>query len=160
MKVSPLKNDRTARAEPAGTVGSKHGLDLNQRPLGYESHRDRAGNPLISRRMSRTTSNYRFLSGGPSYLSFEDVSRCYGSRTGADDPWVLPKPLLVPFTAGRQPCHLRACCCRQPHSNPYLVSATRLLKRFAQLRAVDSTTSPRDLNSEGILIPARASRVH
>jgi hypothetical protein len=41
--------------------------------------------------MSRTTSNCRFLRHGHMYLSFEDVSGWYGSRTGADDLWVLPK---------------------------------------------------------------------
>jgi hypothetical protein len=61
-------------------------------------------NPLISRRMSETISNCRFFSSSPTYLSFEDVSGWYGSRTGADDLWVLPKPEPRPFTLGHQPC--------------------------------------------------------
>ena len=64
---------------------------MNRRPLGYELSRDLAGNPLISRRMSGTTSNYWFLSVSSSYLAFEDVSGWYGSKMGATDLWVLPK---------------------------------------------------------------------
>src|SRR6266849_2753989 len=40
--------------------------------------------------MSRTTRNYWFLSDSSSYLVFDDVSGWYGSKTGADDLWVLP----------------------------------------------------------------------
>src|SRR5262249_20933132 len=36
-------------------------------------------------------------------------------------------------------------------SNPCFRSATRFLNCFQQLRAVDSTSSPRDSNSDGIL---------
>jgi len=42
--------------------------------------------------MCRTTSSYRLLRSGPTFFSFEDVSGWYGSKTGADDLWVLPKP--------------------------------------------------------------------
>src|SRR5215467_4567824 len=79
------------------------GSDLNRRPLGYELPRDRAGNPLISRRMSRSTSNYWFLLDSPTSLSFEDVPGWYGSKMGADDLWVLPKPVRVSSKATRQP---------------------------------------------------------
>ena len=54
--------------------------------------------------MSRTISNYLLFLSGPTYLWFEDVSGWCGSRTGADDLWVLPKPLLRPFTPGHPPC--------------------------------------------------------
>ena len=46
-------------------------------------------NPPISRRMSEALSNSRFLRVGRAYLSFANVSGWYGSRTGADDLWVL-----------------------------------------------------------------------
>jgi hypothetical protein len=36
-------------------------------------------------------SNSRFFAAGPTYLAVQDVSGWYGSRTGADDLWVLPK---------------------------------------------------------------------
>jgi hypothetical protein len=49
--------------------------------------------------MSRTLSNYRFFHSGPTYLSFENVSGWHGSRTGADDLWVLPKPVLEVFAS-------------------------------------------------------------
>ena len=49
-------------------------------------------------------SNCRFFSTSPTYVSFEDVSGWYGSRTGADDLWVLPKPEPRSFTLGHQPC--------------------------------------------------------
>ena len=39
-------------------------------------------------------------------------------------------------------------------SNPCFRSATRFLNCFQQLRAVDPTSSPRDSNSEGVLISA------
>jgi hypothetical protein len=68
---------------------------LNRRPLGYEPSRGLVGNPLISRRMSRTMSNSWFLADGPSYLSFEDGSWWYGSKTGADGLWVQPKTRTV-----------------------------------------------------------------
>src|SRR5260370_42202386 len=66
------------------------------RLLGYELARGSVGNPLISRTMSRTVSNCRFFRSGPTHLSFEDVSEWYGSRTGADDLWVLPKAPAAP----------------------------------------------------------------
>jgi hypothetical protein len=49
-------------------------------------------------------SNCRFFSSSPTYVSFDDVSGWYGSRTGADDLWVLPKPEPRSFTLGHQPC--------------------------------------------------------
>jgi hypothetical protein len=42
--------------------------------------------------MCRKTSKYAFLADSRTYLSFEDVSGWYGSKTGAADLWVLPKP--------------------------------------------------------------------
>ena len=76
---------------------------MNQRPLGYESSRGGAGNPLISRRLCRMPSKYAFLADTPTFLSFGDVSGWYGSKMGADALWVLPKPVPVPPTARRQP---------------------------------------------------------
>src|SRR5215813_14231551 len=76
------------------------GSDLNRRPLGYESPRGCAGNPLISRRLCETASKYRLLADSCSYLVFQDVSGWYGSKTGADDLWVQPKRVLVLSTAG------------------------------------------------------------
>ena len=40
--------------------------------------------------MSGTASNHCFFRGGPTYISFAAVLGWYGSRTGADDLWVLP----------------------------------------------------------------------
>ena len=76
------------------------GLDLNQRPLGYESPRGLAGNPLISGIVCGTTSDCWFLSVSPSSRAFEDVSGCYGRKTGAGDLWVLPKPCAGVVSAG------------------------------------------------------------
>jgi len=47
--------------------------------------------------MCGTTSNYWFLSDSSSCLVFDDVSGWCGSKTGADDLWVLPKrgPVLL-----------------------------------------------------------------
>ncbi len=73
-----------------GTAGPNQALDSNERPLGYESPRGLAGNPLISRGMCTTTSNYWFIFDTSLCLAFEDG--WYGSKTGADDLWSLPKP--------------------------------------------------------------------
>src|SRR6266851_2349906 len=51
--------------------------------------------------MSRTMSTCRSVRGGPTCLSLEHASGWYGSRTGADDLWVLPKLVVVP--SGGQP---------------------------------------------------------
>ena len=91
------------------------GLDLNQRPLGYESPRGLVGNALISRIMCTTTSNCWFLSDSSSYLVFEDVSGWYGSKTGADDLWLLPKPILVLSTAKLGPRRPRSNCPTHAH---------------------------------------------
>jgi len=74
----------------SGALRWLRGLDLNQRPLGYESSRGRVGNPLISRRISRTMSNYAFFHRAVSYPLVQGPSGSYGSRMGADDLWVLP----------------------------------------------------------------------
>jgi hypothetical protein len=51
--------------------------------------------------MHTTISNCRMLGNGPTYFSFEDISGSYGSRTGAVDLWVLPKP---PSPVLHHPC--------------------------------------------------------
>ena len=83
---------------------------MNQRPLGYESARGLTGNPLISRRMCGTTSNYWFLADSSTCFSFEGVSGCYGSKTGADDLWVLPKAVLATFTGKHRSRRRRSNC--------------------------------------------------
>jgi hypothetical protein len=44
--------------------------------------------------MCGTTGNYQVLLVSPSWLAFEDVSGWYGSKMGAVDLWVLPKPTV------------------------------------------------------------------
>src|SRR5215467_8066522 len=56
-----------------------------------------AGNPLISRRTSGTTGNWCFVHRAAGYPVFQGVSGWSASKTGADDLWVLPKPLLGVF---------------------------------------------------------------
>ena len=131
------------------------GSDLNRRPLGYESPRGLAGNPLISRRMSRTTSNYWFLSDSPAYLSFEDVSGWYGSKTGADDLWVVPKPVPVPFTARHQPRRWRPVAGGNGIRTRVCCSPRAFLVRSVSCVVLTQHLSPWDSNSAGILVPGR-----
>ena len=59
------------------------GLDLNQRPLGYERLRGHIGNPLIFRRTSSRIGGRSFLRRLASCGMFRAVSGWYGSKTGA-----------------------------------------------------------------------------
>src|SRR5712691_13293380 len=77
-------------AHPQAAYKWLRGSDLNRRPLGYESSLGLAGNPLISRRMLELVNCQRLLFDVAPYLSFRGVSGWYGSKTGADDLWVLP----------------------------------------------------------------------
>jgi hypothetical protein len=76
------------------------------------SARGSVGNPLISRGMSGTTSNSRFFLDCRWFSLFEDASGWYGSKTGADDLWVLTKSLPVPPRRGR--VFPRVCSKREP----------------------------------------------
>src|SRR2546426_11381703 len=60
------------------------GLDLNQRPLGYEYNTAMSGNPLILRE-KRSAASGSTLSDDASFIvSFHPVSGCYGSKMGAE----------------------------------------------------------------------------
>ena len=82
--------------------------------------------------------NYWFFFDGYTYLSFEDVSGCYESKTGADDLWVLPKPCAGAVKGETSGSPLETGC-RQRHSNPCLRSATRKMFRIMYFDDVDST---------------------
>src|SRR5215471_8531417 len=103
-------------------------LHEHQRPLGYESPRGFAANPLISRRTSETTSNSCVIHRAAWFPILRDVLGWCGSKTGADDLWVLPKPLLGALMF--QPW-LYA-------SNPCLESATRSLFQIKLFENVGS----------------------
>jgi len=59
------------------------GLDLNQRPLGYEYNTAMPGNPLILREKRSTARSSTFSVGTSCLLLFSPVSGCYGSKMGA-----------------------------------------------------------------------------
>ena len=96
---------RSIPCSPPGSYRTGPPRRHGHRPLGYESSSDRVGNLLISQRVSGMTSHYWFLCGRPAYLSFEQTSGWYGSRTGADVSG-FAKPL--PFTAAREPTARRS----------------------------------------------------
>src|SRR5262245_42302126 len=54
MKKVPFKKH-------IGVAGSNRGLDLNQRPLGYEREKAQVEHPLISRAVARECSNRRLV---------------------------------------------------------------------------------------------------
>jgi len=60
------------------------GLDLNQRPLGYERLRGCDGNPLILRRKLNTTPGSTLCDGAACWCSFQLRSGCCGRKMGAD----------------------------------------------------------------------------
>ena len=59
------------------------GLDLNQRPLGYECVKAMSGNPLISREMHALAGSSTLCVRASFLLPFRPVSGCYGSKMGA-----------------------------------------------------------------------------
>src|SRR5229473_2474262 len=60
------------------------GLDLNQRPLGYEYNTAMSGNPLIFRKKRSALGSSTFSLDVSCLLLFRPVSGCYGSKMGAD----------------------------------------------------------------------------
>src|SRR5215471_3918687 len=116
------------------------GWDLNRRPLGYESSGGLAGNPLISRRTSGTTGNWCFVHRAAAYPVFQGVSGWCGSKTGADDLWVLPKPLLGVFPPW-PPSLTRF--------EPVFTVRHALVVLNRELRGVDSTTWTRGFEFGG-----------
>jgi len=107
------------------------------------------------RRLSRTTSNFWYLSDSPTYLSFEDVSGWYGSKTGADDLWVLPKPMPVPFTARHQPRRSRPVADGNGIRTRVSCPPRAFLNVSGSYVLLTQHRTPRDSNSAGVLIPAR-----
>src|SRR5947209_17755109 len=59
------------------------GLDLNQRPLGYEYNTAMSGNPLILREKRSGAGGSTLSDDAGFFVSFGHVSGCYGSRMGA-----------------------------------------------------------------------------
>jgi hypothetical protein len=59
------------------------GLDLNQRPLGYEYETAMTGNPLISWETYAAASSSTLPVDASLFSSFRPVLGCYGSKTGA-----------------------------------------------------------------------------
>src|SRR6267142_7008270 len=71
------------------------GLDLNQRPLGYEYNTAMTGNPLILREKHAAAPSSTLSAGASSFISFRPVSGCCGSKMGADSArCVRHEPLL------------------------------------------------------------------
>ena len=60
------------------------GLDLNQRPLGYEYNTAMTGNPLILQERRSAASGSTLSDGASFFVSFHPVSGCYGSKMGAE----------------------------------------------------------------------------
>src|SRR6267143_4969763 len=61
------------------------GLDLNQRPLGYEYNSAMTGNPLILREERSAAGSFTFSVDASFLLLFRPVSGCCGSKMGAAD---------------------------------------------------------------------------
>src|SRR6266850_1695978 len=59
------------------------GLDLNQRPLGYEYNTAMTGNPLISWERRSVAGSFTFSVDASFLLLFRPVSGCYGGKMGA-----------------------------------------------------------------------------
>jgi len=106
-----LKRDfQSPRTEP-GRASLDRELDLKPRPLGYESPRGLAGNHLISRRMSRTTSNYGFFLDSPTFVSFQMFRGGMGAKreqmTFGLYPhlcwWCLLRSLVSPLSESQVP---------------------------------------------------------
>src|ERR1700730_13434178 len=81
----------------------------------------------------------RFLTAGPTYLQVQDVPGWYGSRTAADDLWVLPTSLAHRVrTRGRVPF------LRPPRGGSrYLVGPARQFELASTAAAPAPTTEPR-----------------
>ena len=60
------------------------GLDLNQRPLGYEPNTAMSGNPLILREKRSAASGSTLSDDASFFVSFHPVSGCHGSKMGAE----------------------------------------------------------------------------
>src|SRR2546425_3824097 len=60
------------------------GLDLNQRPLGYDYKTAMTGNPLILQERHSAASGSTLSDGASFFVSFHPVSGCYGSKMGAE----------------------------------------------------------------------------
>src|SRR5437899_8017612 len=60
------------------------GLDLNQRPLGYEYNTAMSGNPLILQERRSPASGSTLSDDASFFVSFHPVSGCYGSKMGAE----------------------------------------------------------------------------
>ena len=60
------------------------GLDLNQRPLGYEYNTAMTGNPLISWERRSVAGSSTLSDDASFFVSFHPVSGCYGSKMGAE----------------------------------------------------------------------------
>ena len=77
------------------------GLDLNQRPLGYEYDTAMSGNPLISHETRSTAGSSTLCVGAWFLLLFGPASGCCGSKIGAGVTIVYglpPRPTCVVVT--------------------------------------------------------------
>ena len=82
----PWANERAleGRRPPRPCFFWLRGLDLNQRPLGYEYKTAMTGNPLILQERRSAASGSTLSDGASFFVSFHPVSGCYGSKMGAE----------------------------------------------------------------------------
>jgi hypothetical protein len=69
--------------DPRPVAGSDGGLDLNQRPFGYEYEAAMTGNPLISLQRRSAPASSTFYGDAWFFLLCDPVSGSYGSKMGA-----------------------------------------------------------------------------
>src|SRR2546425_6527067 len=117
------------------------GLDLNQRPLGYEYKTAMTGNPLILQERRSAASGSTLSDGASFFVSFHPVSGCYGSKMGAEIRAQSPRQsaasdagdLATAILAQYVPyAHDHLCCfgsllrkpLRDPHSHERLIRNT------------------------------------
>src|SRR5467141_3545762 len=77
------------------------GLDLNQRPLGYEYNTAMPGNPLILREKRSTARSSTFSVDASFLLLFRPVSGCCGCKMGAAAERSAACPLVSRYLLGR-----------------------------------------------------------
>src|SRR2546428_14098325 len=107
MVAETRKGSAAATANPLSLTWLR-GLDLNQRPLGYECETAMTGNPLISREKHVTATGSPLSVDTSFLLLLRPVSGCCGSKMGADNTGSIPQtgsarrtvnPLVVTFEA-------------------------------------------------------------